>query len=543
MQTTMSLIMLRLLVSAASGQTVIVDNADAGFTQRYGAWNTGSFGVPYGANYNWGLTSAAGGAPAEAVWRPILPHAGDYEVAVHYVSGANRALDAPYTVHHLSGTITIDVNQRENSSTWVPLGVYSFDAGTSGLVTLANAAGPTVVIADAVRFRSAEGLVLHDDPRIRIGGAFFARPVNYALRLDRLSPELLADPDGLFSPTVAVLTTGVTVRFRTASPTVRATFNHLSSVVTEGTGYAVFQNGAFNELVSDLEVVDIASAQPGAPVTFEIVCPSYDEVTLADLRLEPGADLLPLPADRRPRYVAFGDSITHGSQLDFETKADSTTSYPWLLASARGWELYNLAVGGSQVSPAFGDLLVGQHADLITILWGLNDKSRDNDLGLFITRYGALLDNLRAAQPATPIYCITMIACGSEGPGSNGYTLYDYRDAVADIVAARQAAGDCHLHLIHGDSLTTLADLADGAHFSVAGAARFAAQLADVIGAPWGDINADGVWNAADGQILAACLSGPAATPSAETCEALDVDCDSDVDLREFWALQQRCSP
>jgi lysophospholipase L1-like esterase len=425
------------------------------------------------------------------------------------------------------------------------LGTYTFDAGTDGAVSLDNAAGPTVVIADAVRFRPTDDFLVipGNDPRIAIGGALYARPQSGAMRLDRIDPLLFGDPQDLFSPAVAVLTTGVTVRFRTNSPSIRVNFDHLSYVVTEGTGYVVFQDGAFDQLVSHLETVDIVSSQPGQPVTFEIACPSYDEVTLADLELDPEADLFPLPPDRRPRYFALGDSITHGSELDADTKADSTTSYPWVLARARGWHLFNLAVGGSKVTPAFGSMLTEGRAGHITILWGLNDKSRDNDLALFVSKYDDLLDNLRAVQPQTPIHCITPITSASEGPGANGYTLDDYRDALASLVASRQAAGDCHLHLVRGEDLTTLGDLTDGAHFSVAGAAQFAGALAGWVGPPWGDTSDDGAWTAQDWPGLADCLTGPGLSPPPGTCEGLDLDCDLDVDLAELAAFQRRVRP
>ncbi len=524
---------------AVRGQTIIVDNADPGFTVLQGTWNSGSFGTPVGQDYRWALTT--GGATTAAVeWRPELPAPGPYEVAVHFVSGANRATDAPFTVHHAAGATTVPVDQQQHDSTWVPLGTFDFNAGTGGAITLANAAGPTVVIADAVRLRSAEGRVPYDHPLIRIGGASFARVVDFALRLDRIDPALLADPNDAFAATVAVLTTGVTVRFRTDSATIRATFNHLSHVVTEGTGYVVFQDGVFDRLVSDLEVVESVSNQPGAPVTWEIVCPSYDQVTLSDLVLDPNAALLPLPADRRLRYAAFGDSITHGSELDADTKADSTTSYPWVLAANRGWELHSLAVGGSQVAPAFGAMQLHPRPDVITILWGVNDKARDNDLARFTNRYDALLGNLRAAHPRTPIHCITMITCNCEGPGGNGYTLDDYREAIATIVATRRAAGDCHLHLLRGEDLTTLADLTDGTHLSVAGAAAFASELAGMIPAPWGDFDNDGTRGPADWQGLLDCLAGPDTPAPPGPCEALDVDCDTDLDLHEVLALQQR---
>ena len=412
--------------SLMAAQVVVVDNADPQFTILAGTWGTGAYGTPYGDDYRWAQTTT--GSYAEAEWRPDLPEAGDYRVSIHYVHGANRADNSPFTVHHPGGSATVLVNQQIDLGFWLPLGDFYFDAGTTGFVTLANDASPSYVIADVVRFQSLEGIIDPNHPHIQIGGSLFYAMENGSMRLDRIDPQLFPDAGGLFAPSVAVLTSGVTIRFRTDSPTIRASFTHLSYVVTENTGYVVYQDGRFDQLINELETVDIVSNQPGTQVTFEIVCPSYDEVIFDGLELAPGYSLYPLPPDRRPRYFAFGDSITHGAEIDADTKGDSTVGYAWQLAAARGWQLFNVAVGGSKVTPAFGSMLAGRRADLITILWGLNDKAKDNDLPLYISKYEELLDSLRAAQPYTPIYCITMTTCSGEGAGSNGYTLDDYRD-------------------------------------------------------------------------------------------------------------------
>jgi uncharacterized lipoprotein YddW (UPF0748 family) len=142
-------------LAAAPAQIVIVDNSDPEFTILYGDWSTGAYGSPYGADYNWALTSDSGADPAEAEWRPDLPTAGVYSVAIWYVPGSNRANNAPFTVHHAAGTTTVAVDQQINGETWFELGPFGFDAGTGGYVTLHNDANPAVVIADAVRFTLA----------------------------------------------------------------------------------------------------------------------------------------------------------------------------------------------------------------------------------------------------------------------------------------------------------------------------------------------------------------------------------------------------
>lgn len=145
-------VILLLAFSSASAQTRIVDNTDSGFSILSGGWSTGSFGTPYNGDYRWASVFDASGVDASVEWRPNLPAAGMYEVSVYYVAGGNRADDVTFTVHHNAGHTPISVNQQINGETWNVLGTYSFNAGTSGSVSMDNDAGPSVVVADAVRF-------------------------------------------------------------------------------------------------------------------------------------------------------------------------------------------------------------------------------------------------------------------------------------------------------------------------------------------------------------------------------------------------------
>lgn len=137
-------------VRSADAQQVTVDNVDAGFSVLSGTWNTGSFPVPWGADYRFADT--AGGGTALVEWRPNLPATGLYRVEIWFVEGANRANNAPFTVHHANGSTPLLVSQRVNGQQWLWIGDYQFNAGTGGRVTLGNNANPSVVIADAVRF-------------------------------------------------------------------------------------------------------------------------------------------------------------------------------------------------------------------------------------------------------------------------------------------------------------------------------------------------------------------------------------------------------
>lgn len=132
---------------------VIVDNVDSGFKVNSGSWSTGSSAAGrYGTDYRFAGTTT-GSASAECEWRPNIVTTGTYEVSVYYPAGTNRAIDAPFSVSHANGTSSYAVNQQINGGGWVVLGTHPFFSGTRHAVFLRNNASPSVVLADAVRFR------------------------------------------------------------------------------------------------------------------------------------------------------------------------------------------------------------------------------------------------------------------------------------------------------------------------------------------------------------------------------------------------------
>lgn len=140
-------------MATSLGLEVIVDNSDAGFSVLSQTWSLANLSGQYGADYRFKLTSDS--PPGEVEWRPTLPLAGTYEVALYYRStGSGRPSNAAYTVHHANGSTNVTVNQQINGSTWVAIGTYSFVPGTTGRLTLTSQAeaGKTIV-ADAARWR------------------------------------------------------------------------------------------------------------------------------------------------------------------------------------------------------------------------------------------------------------------------------------------------------------------------------------------------------------------------------------------------------
>jgi len=142
-------------LGSSSSNDRVIDNTDPGFSTPSGTWTTGTSAAgKYGADYRFAGTTSGGTATAVAEWRPNLPAGGDYEVAVYYPAGTNRSDNAPFTVTHANGTSSFAVNQQVNGGSWVILGTFPFFTGTSGYVRLGNNCNPSVVLADAVWFRS-----------------------------------------------------------------------------------------------------------------------------------------------------------------------------------------------------------------------------------------------------------------------------------------------------------------------------------------------------------------------------------------------------
>ena len=114
------------------------------------------------------VSNAQGAKGFSATWRPDIPESGDYAVYVSYKTLPESTTDAQYTVVHKGGKTLCHVNQTMGGGTWIYLGTYPFNKGTSGYVTLSNQSqGRGVVTADAVRFGGGMG---KDDRGIGISG-------------------------------------------------------------------------------------------------------------------------------------------------------------------------------------------------------------------------------------------------------------------------------------------------------------------------------------------------------------------------------------
>jgi len=100
------------------------------------------------------LITLGGDGSKTVRFSPELPSAGTYRVDGWWVASFNRSKKTPYIIHHRLGVDTVYANQSTNSSQWVELGEYEFNANFEDMVIISNFGGDNFnyVVADAVRW-------------------------------------------------------------------------------------------------------------------------------------------------------------------------------------------------------------------------------------------------------------------------------------------------------------------------------------------------------------------------------------------------------
>ncbi|HEX6288161.1 MAG TPA: N-acetylmuramoyl-L-alanine amidase [Herpetosiphonaceae bacterium] len=140
----------------------VIDELETSFTSA-GSWHDRSCGYAGHTYWTYATNGSEGVASTNwGVWRPNLPHTGQYKVLVHIPQGCAIAsppyatTNARYEVRYAGGTTTKVVDQN-TAQEWVELGVFQFDAGTGGSVKLTDLTSEPfsarkVVFFDAVQW-------------------------------------------------------------------------------------------------------------------------------------------------------------------------------------------------------------------------------------------------------------------------------------------------------------------------------------------------------------------------------------------------------
>lgn len=184
------------------------------------------------------------------------------------------------------------------------------------------------------------------------------------------------------------------------------------------------------------------------------------------------------------RILIYGDSVTVGyaaSPLSLGWAGRLTTDLAGAGAVAieadSGRRLHNDVATAEQRTALVRQFLAYEPS----ILWlaiGTNDALNGAWIpNAFAIAYAAVIDALHAAQPTMAIYVQSPLITIYESANILGYTIQQYRDAIAGLTTGR-----AWLHVIDGLDILTLSDLDDGLHPTTAGHGLYAAYVETILG-------------------------------------------------------------
>ena len=260
--------------------------------------------------------------------------------------------------------------------------------------------------------------------------------------------------------------------------------------------FDVYRDGKYQSSVpaairnteQDVTVFDTPGAG-GQASELMVLFPHYyrnAEVIVGGIGVEKGARLLPSAPNPLPVVLFHGDSITHGHGV-----TSPRETYVWQACEIANCQSLNLGFGGT----AWGDQAVAEYIasrkdwDALVIMIGTNSfggadsSGKPETAAQYGEKYDSFLAAVRAQFPTKPILCVTPILSRSDIGGQknkNGETPQDYRNAIRQVVEAREKA-DPKLYFLDGlklinDPMYLL--VTDRVHPNIAGSLRMAEGVA-----------------------------------------------------------------
>jgi len=321
-------------------------------------------------------------------------------------------------------------------------------------------------------------LINPNNKAINIDGAFFLDKNNDRVIINRISPEILKNKETFMRPANVYTQSGVRISIYTNSKEVSFIFEKREEASLRYSNAGIYKDGEFYKNISlipnnELKPLKVTNPDGNKWTEWTIVLPPYFGMNFKGVEIEKNAEIREIKKEKKPVYVAIGNSITHGTgqKAGYET-------YPYSISQKKGWNLYNVAVGGSKISWPVAKMLSGKHIDVITILWGYNDWNAGfTPKGEIIPRYSKLLKILAKDHPDAKIYCILPTATKATAPKRGNLTLDDIRNAEKQAAESLIKKGFTNIKIINGEEISDKAFLNDKVHFTVEGAKQFAENL------------------------------------------------------------------
>ncbi|MFC1890300.1 peptidoglycan DD-metalloendopeptidase family protein, partial [Thermodesulfobacteriota bacterium] len=143
---------------------IVVDDTDSGCTRTGDKWKKQE-NDPY-RQYHYFPDNPNEAAGHAALWRPVIPQIGVYDVFAGFWSSMNEPAEVEYEIRHAGGTDKVSISQRRHDKAgrvWhqVRLGRFRFQAGSTGYVGIEEAPNANV---DQICFKSAPEDSLPPDP-------------------------------------------------------------------------------------------------------------------------------------------------------------------------------------------------------------------------------------------------------------------------------------------------------------------------------------------------------------------------------------------
>lgn len=333
---------------------------------------------------------------------------------------------------------------------------------------------------------TAQTQVACDNKNISIEGSNYITVKNDELIAHRHNQEVYENTtkENLFNPIKARTCSGITLNFKTKSPTVVVKFKIVEGS-DKGAVFGVFQNDEFDKnerfkyIANEIVHINISSKTTTEAISYTITYPLKTDVHFVGLELEENHTLEALNKEQKKIYVAFGDSVTHGTG-----QKTTQETYPFILAKKKGYELFNTAVGGSKTSQVMAEMIRDdfEHIDIMTVLIGFNDYNGEGvSVETLKNRYKNVLSTIRETHKDTKIYCIVSSATKMKLSKKSNLPIQPFITGIIEVIKERQQQGDTNIYIIEGHKFTTIEDLKDNVHLSIAGAKSLAEKLSNII--------------------------------------------------------------